>query len=137
MSINWIHTFDDIQTKHIHHLMSNEWWCSSRTLAEVKKVIDGSDVLFGATDKNGKVVGFCRVLTDYIFKAVVFDVIIEPSYRSTGLGQELISKVLSNAKLINVKSFELYCPDKISGFYKKLGFSEYESTLLPESVTSK
>ncbi len=130
MTINWIHKFDNIQTKQVHNLMSNEWWCNKRTLAEVEKVMEGSNVLFGAVDANGKIVGFCRVLTDYVFKALIFDVIIEAPYRSTGLGREIITNVLNNPKLSEVKSFELYCPDKISGFYKNLGFCEYESKLL-------
>jgi len=130
MTINWINKFDETQVTQIHSLMKCEWWCSKRSLSEVNKVLDGSDVLLGAINENGMVVGFCRILTDYIFKAVIFDVIVEPSFRDTGLGREIITKVLEYEKLKEVKSFELYCPDRVSGFYKKLGFTEYESKLL-------
>ena len=130
MNLNWNNEFDESQIIQIHSLMKCEWWCSERSLSEVSKVVEGSDVLFGAINDKGLVVGFCRVLTDYIFKALIFDVIIESSYRNTGLGREIITKVLADEKLNQVKSFELYCPDRISGFYKKLGFSEYDSKLL-------
>jgi len=82
----------------------------------VNKVLDGSDVLLGAINEKGAVVVFCRILTDYIFKAVIFDVIVDSSYRNTGLGREVIAKILKYEKLNEVKSFELYCPDSLSDF---------------------
>ncbi len=130
MTFNWVHEFDENQVKQIHALMAQEWWCSERSFSEVDKVLKGSDVLLGAINEKGIVIGFCRVLTDFIFKAVIFDVIVESSYRNTGLGRDIINTVLTNDKLNEVKSFELYCPDKVSGFYKKLGFTQYQSKLL-------
>lgn len=130
MNLSWVSQFNENEVKQIHSLMLGEWWCSKRRLSEVHKVIDGSNVVLGAVDENGDVVGFCRVLTDYIFKAMIFDVIIEPSFRNTGLGREMISRILADDALNEVKSFELYCAEEMTGYYKKLGFVEYQSKLL-------
>ncbi len=130
MEFRWINNFDRNQMEQIHSLMKNEWWCNDRSLSDVVQVIDGSDFLLGAVNENESVVGFARVLTDFIYKAVIFDVIVLSSLRNTGLGKEVILNLLDSDKLRNVKSFELYCPDRISGFYRKLGFAECESKFM-------
>ncbi len=130
MNIKWINKFDKKQVGEIHSLMKNEWWCCDRRLADVSQVINGSDFVLGAVDMNESIVGFARVLTDYIYKAVIFDVIVSPSQRNKGLGKEIILMILGSEKLMNVKSFELYCPDRVSGFYEKIGFTESSSKLM-------
>ena len=67
--------------------------------------------------------GFARVLTDYVFKAFIFDVIVAENRRGSGLGKTLVSLVLNHEKLRSVKQFELYCLPEMSGFYEQLGFS--------------
>ncbi len=130
MEFKWVNDFNRNQIEQIHSMMKNEWWCSNRSLSDVVRVIDGSDFLLGAVNENESVVGFARVLTDFIYKAVIFDVIVLPSLRNTGLGKEIIRNLLDSNKLKDVKSFELYCPERISGFYRKLGFAECESKFM-------
>lgn len=125
----WIEKLNDSQVEQVHALMIQEWWCATRTLQDVKTVIEGSDLILAALDKNLEVVAFSRVLTDRVFKAVLFDVIIRADYRGTGLGEKLINMLTQHTSLSDVKSLELYCPDQISGFYKKLGFEVSESKL--------
>ena len=75
------------------------------------------------------VAAFLRVLTDRTFKAVIVDVIVRPDHRNSGLGRRLIEQTVNHAALSFVKSIELYCPDRISGFYQRLGFQVNESKL--------
>jgi predicted GNAT family N-acyltransferase len=110
--------------------MQNEWWCNNRLLADVAKIIETSDIALGVLNEDGKLIGFARVLTDYVYKALIFDVIVEPSYRQSGLGREVVEHLLNLETLRQVKSFELYCPERISGFYEKLGFVKSSSNLL-------
>ncbi len=84
---------------------------------------------------NGDVSGFARVLTDYTYKAMIFDVIVKPSYRGFGLGKDIIHHIFSLPSLDSVKSFELYCPEGIVGFYEKLGFTAIESKLLRKKIS--
>ena len=125
----WIEKPTEAQMVDIHKLMLQEWWSSTRTLSEVKSVIEGSDLVLTALDEDQQVVAFTRVLTDGIFKAVLFDVIVRADYRGTGIGATLINKVRQHPTLSDVKSLELYCPDHVSGFYTKLGFKVSDSRL--------
>jgi ribosomal protein S18 acetylase RimI-like enzyme len=110
--------------------MKNEWWCKNRELDEVKKMLNNSDVLVGALDRSGELSGFARVLTDYTYKALIFDVIVKPSYRKVGLGKDIVNHILSLPELKEENSFELYVPDRVAGFYQKLGFTVSESKLM-------
>jgi len=125
----WLESFTEEQFVEIHRLMINEWWCHSRSLADVRAVIAGSDLSVAALDEEGRVNAFARVLTDGIFKAVLFDVIVRPDSRDTGLGKRLVDHVLLHPAVAHVAAVELYCPDRISGFYTSMGFDVSESRL--------
>ena len=40
--------------------MKNEWWCSSRELKDLKKMLENTDILIGAIDMNGDLSGFAQ-----------------------------------------------------------------------------
>jgi hypothetical protein len=61
-----IYTFTDTQIKELHALYQQEWWTKERTLANTRQCINGSQVCIGVIDTNGSLIGFIRVLTDYI-----------------------------------------------------------------------
>ena len=70
--------------------MKEEWWCADRTLDEVREVVAGSDLTLAYLDKDGSIAAFSRALTDQVFKAVLFDVIVRTDHRDSGLGRELL-----------------------------------------------
>ena len=130
MKFEWISEFDKNQIDQVHGLMQNEWWCKNRSLSDVHKIMVTSNVIIGVLNEDRKVIGFARVLTDYVYKALLFDVIIEASFRQSGLGKEMIQTLLNMPDLTQVRSFELYCPERMTGFYEKLGFDKSDSKLL-------
>jgi len=107
----------------LHQLYQNEWWTKGRTLKETQQCVDGSQICIGLVDANDELKGFARVLTDYIFKALIFDVIVSPQYRGQGLGDKLVKLIKQHPELTQVKGFELYCLPELEGFYKGHDFS--------------
>ena len=73
-------------------------------------------------DQEDNLVAFCRVLTDYIFKATIFDVIVSKPYQGKKIGGFLVHTIISHKDLINVKHKELYCLKEMAPFYAKYGF---------------
>jgi len=118
-----IHKFTTIQANQLHELYLNEWWTQDRTLEETKKCISGSQVCIGVIDEDKNLVGFIRVITDFIFKALIFDLIINKNYRNKGIGKKLLEEILSHKKLKDIKHFELYCLPELEKLYKQFGFS--------------
>jgi predicted GNAT family N-acyltransferase len=104
-------------------LMRTAWWMSERTTADVERLLGNSDLVLAAMDRD-KLVGFARVLTDYTHVALLLDVIVDESYRGSGVGAVLLDAVVNHAALAEVRSLELVCQPELVAFYRRWGFSE-------------
>ena len=100
-------------------------WAKSRTLEDAKAMLRHSDVVLCAWDGD-RLVGFGRVLTDFVYRATIWDVIVDQAYQKQGIGTELIHRILNHPRLNKVELFWL-CTRR-PGFYEKLGFSSKEQT---------
>lgn len=118
-----INTFTDDNIKQVHQLYKEVWWGKDRSLEDTFECVKGSQICIGIIDSCGKLIGFTRVISDFIYKAIIFDVIVSSAHRSSGLGQTLMDLVKSHDNLQKVKHFELYCLPEMEGFYSRLGFT--------------
>lgn len=87
MDFEIIERLNSDQIEELHGMYQMEWWTKGRTLTDVQSMIENSDVIVafvGIQDKE--LIAFARVLTDYVYKALIFDVIVKPSYRGRQLG---------------------------------------------------
>ena len=109
-------------------LYQHAQWAKRRPAAAVAKALRHSDLLFSAWDGKA-LVGFCRVSTDFSFRAVIWDVIVHPDYFRQGIGARLVTMVIEQPKLKSVDGFWLFTTDK-QVFYKKLGFKLYPKNLM-------
>ena len=74
-------------------------------------------------------VGFARVLTDWHYRAYVYDVIVATDWRDRGLGRELLDALME--RLHAVESIELSCQPEMIPFYRRWGFTdEFGGSLL-------
>ncbi|MCB0221882.1 MAG: GNAT family N-acetyltransferase [Chrysiogenetes bacterium] len=117
-----LETLSEALADQLHVLYQNEWWSAGRTREETARVLEGSDLTLGLV-QEGTLVGFARVLTDGVFKALIFDVMVAPEQRGSDLGRRLIDEIISHPKLSGVKHFELYCRPRMVPFYEKWGFT--------------
>jgi len=111
------------QVEQLHKLYQGESWSKGRTLEETHSAVVGSTFCIAITDAADNLAGFTRVLSDGIFKALVFDVIVAPAYRGSGIGKQLIVAALQHPALASVRHIELYCRPELEPFYEQYGFS--------------
>ncbi|OZY83859.1 GNAT family N-acetyltransferase [Cellvibrio mixtus] len=107
----------------LHQLYLQQWWSNTRTLNEVEAVLTGSSITLGMVDDDNALIGFTRVLTDGIFKALIFDVIVNQEYRGHKIGSQLVQYVKAHPKLSRVKHLELYCLPELQSYYQQFGFA--------------
>ncbi len=70
------------QIQDLHTMFQSEWWTKGRELADVRRMLDHSDVIVVLCDSRSKrLCAFARVRTDYVYKAWVLDVMVEFSVR--------------------------------------------------------
>ncbi len=122
MKYKFIKMLDKKQVSTLHKLFKKEWWTSTRTKNDIKIMLKNTDIIIGIVNEEKKLIGFARILTDSIFKAEIYDIIIHDKYRNKKLGSALINKILKHEKLSNVKQFNLQCKEEMIPFYKKSGF---------------
>lgn len=120
-----IERLTECQIQDLHALYQGEWWSRDRTPEQTRRVVEHSDLTLGYVEaETGKLVAFARVLTDRVFKAFIFDVIVAPSQRGTGLGRQLVEALLAHPVLAEVEHVELYCLPELVPFYQQWGFTE-------------
>jgi RimJ/RimL family protein N-acetyltransferase/GNAT superfamily N-acetyltransferase len=111
------------QIEDLHRLYQNEWWTKSRTVEDVRSMVNGTRILVGLTDPaSDRLIAFGRVITDSAFKALIFDVIVDSSVRHHGLGRKLMDAIVSHPALAGVQHLELYCKPELTAFYERWGF---------------
>jgi ribosomal protein S18 acetylase RimI-like enzyme len=98
-------------------------WAVRRRAGRIARMMDKLDLGFCAFEGRS-LVGFCRVSTDFSFRAVLWDVIVNPRFRRRGIGKKLVSLALGDPRLRSVDQFWLYTTDQ-QAFYRDLGFRLY------------
>ncbi len=114
--------FDPAQLLRLFHQAP---WAKTRTLEGTQEMLRHTDLALTAWD-GVTLVGFGRVLTDYVYRATIWDVIVDKAYQGQGLGTDIVRRILHHPNLIKVELFWL-CTRR-PGFYGKLGFSAKEQT---------
>jgi ribosomal protein S18 acetylase RimI-like enzyme len=69
-----------------------------------------------------KLVGFGRVVTDFVLHAMIFDMIILPGYQGQGIGTMVLEKLVKKCKEHGIRDIQLFCAKGKRGFYEKNGF---------------
>jgi GNAT superfamily N-acetyltransferase len=124
-AIEAINKLTGSQVADLYHLYQLNWWTKGRALADVKNMLRHSNVVIGYAEvETGKLIAFARVLTDYVYKALIFDVIVDVNYQKQGLGRALMDAILNHPDLESVNHFELYCLPEMMPFYHKWGFTD-------------
>lgn len=123
MTYQPIHTLHDRHVDQLLDLYRQEWWSATRQKPDVTRMLAESDYIFGWVDPAvDQLVAFCRVLSDRVYRAIVFDVIVSPAHRGQGLGHSLLNQVVQHPELAQLECIQLFCKPEMVPFYQRLGF---------------
>ena len=117
------HTLTPAQVDELVALYHDVWWAQGRVRPDVVAMLEGC-LAFALIDDAGRLAGFARVVTDGIYKATVFDVIVAQDHRGTGLGQRLLDAVMEHPVVTGCRHVELQCKPDLVDFYARWGFAE-------------
>jgi GNAT superfamily N-acetyltransferase len=110
---------DKLDVPFIQNFLKDIYWTAGRTIEEVQKTIDAS-ICFGIY-LDDRQIGFARVITDYVVFAYVMDVFISEEHRGKGYSSVLISAIMEEPSLKDVKIWRLATRDA-QFLYEKFGF---------------
>ena len=117
-----VFSLNELQYIQLVSMFQNEWWSKGRNLIDAKNAVANSSFVVGVVNDDEKLIGFARVLTDTIYKALILDVIVDVRYRNKGFGDLLMGEILKHIKIKKVNHIELFCKDEMISYYKKFGF---------------
>lgn len=118
-------TTDDksnVDVNYVHRTLNTTYWAAGRPKEIVKKSIENS--VFLSVFKDGRQVGYSRVVSDNATFAWICDVYIDPEHRGSGLGKWLMRCTLKHpsAKV----RINLLATKDAQGLYEKYGFERKE-----------
>ena len=122
-------TFGDSKNFPLHHLLSlfeQTDWARGRTLEDVERMLSHTSLVITAWDDE-KLVGFGRVLTDFVYRASIWDVIVDRPFHNRDIGKGIVNRILAHPSLKQVELFWL-CTRQYQSFYTSLGFTDKEQT---------
>src|SRR5690242_2350346 len=93
----------------IHDFLTTSYWAAGIPIETVKKSIEHS-LAFGVY-KEGKQVGFARVITDFATFAYIGDVFILEDYRGQGLSKWLMEVIANYPELQGLRRWVLLTRD--------------------------
>lgn len=123
----------DLDIQQLQALYHHAPWAAGRNLDGIKRMLENTDYVFSAWDDR-RLVGFARVLTDRIYRATLWDVVVHPNYQGQGVGESLMKTILSHPVLSKVQKFWLNTRDK-QAFYKRFGFVRSDQGMVLEKAS--
>ncbi|HLO47531.1 MAG TPA: GNAT family N-acetyltransferase [Kamptonema sp.] len=104
------------------------FWARERSLEDLEIAIRYSEPVVSVWDGD-RMIGFARATSDGIYRATIWDVVINQDYQGGGLGRKLVQTVLSHPRMCRVERVYLMTTYKQS-FYERIGFQCNASTTM-------
>lgn len=127
MDIDVIDEFGPEYVSEFQQLYKQYPWWKGRTLEDVRTMIEQTDVLVGLREiESGTFVAAGRVLTDFVYYAKIYDVIVAETRRGEGLGRELMRAIVTHPALSSLSAMTLDCREGLVSFYEECGFESHK-----------
>ena len=111
-----------VDPKKLRLIFNQNKWAQKLTDLELKNMLEKSSVMLGVWEGN-RLVGFARAVSDGVHQCVIEDVIVDESYRGTGIGTKIVELIVN--RLSDVEHIYLFTSgtEKLRKFYERIGFS--------------
>ena len=105
----------------LQRLMDEQsFWAQGRSRQSLRKMLNGSQAAVSAW-QDGELIAFGRASSDGIYRAVLWDVVVDSNHQGQGLGRRIVETLLQAPALRHVERTYLMTTNS-SGFYSQLGF---------------
>ncbi|MEB4868466.1 GNAT family N-acetyltransferase [Priestia megaterium] len=123
MKISFSHSIENVEWSRMNEIYHSVGW-TNHNEEKIKKVFQSSNVVAIAYDEDN-IAGFGRALSDGVFNAAIYDVVIDEHYQNKGIGQQIIENLL--AQLDDISCIHLVSTAGNEEFYRKAGFRKMKT----------
>ena len=78
------------------------------TPEELIQAVMNSQIAVSAYDGE-LLVGFGRVVTDGVLHAMIYDMIVLPSYQKRGIGRRILNSLVTRCRQASIRDIQLFC----------------------------
>lgn len=117
-----------VEASELQDLYRYTLWGKSRSIEGIEAMLEGSSMCFSARYQQ-TLVGFCRIITDFVYRASLWDVMVHPDHQGRGLGSVLVDYALTHPVVKKIPLILTYTTEWIS-FMESRGFERREGTLM-------
>lgn len=108
----------DISINQVIDLLHKTDWAANRDAKIIEKSINNS-MCYGVFEENHNLIGFARIITDYVTTFYLMDVVVEESFRGQGIGNFLMSEIMKDVGHL----YGILHTDNAQKFYENFGFT--------------
>ncbi|KAF5202547.1 Serine protease sppa protein [Thalictrum thalictroides] len=117
-------TFKNLNLDHLNTIFVAVGF-PKRDPAKIKIALEHTDsLLWIEYTKTQKPVAFARATGDGVFNAIIWDVVVDPSFQGIGLGKAMMERLVEELVVEKgIWNIGLYAEGRVVGFYRDLGFA--------------
>ncbi|EPS64722.1 hypothetical protein M569_10056, partial [Genlisea aurea] len=113
---------EDLNLEHLNSVFSAVGF-PRRDPEKIRLALDHTDaVVWVEYEKTKRPVAFARATGDGVFNAIIWDVVVDPSFQGIGLGKAVIERLVAALLEMGIQNIALYSEPRVLGFYRRLGF---------------
>jgi len=103
-------------------------WGKGRSIDQIKKMLEETSLCFSVYHE-GSLVAFCRIITDFVFRGSLWDIMVHPDHQGKGVGSALIDYALEHPAVKDIPLILTYTTE-LGGFLDQYGFKQEGNTLM-------
>ena len=124
MNITYNDTKKDLPPEQLHNLFVAVGWSDGLETPDMIKKGYGvpwvnSTLVISAWDDD-RLIGAVRVLSDTMFRSIIYDLMVLPEYQNKGIGKELVRRCIEH---FPNSEWLVQTTKEISGYYENIGFT--------------
>lgn len=122
MGIIYNDTKKDLPSEQLHKLFMSVGWSDGSETSDMIKYYNipftNSTLVISAWE-NERLIGAVRVLSDKMFRSIIYDLFVLPEFQNKGIGKELVKRCIEH---FPNSEWLVQTTEKISSYYEKNGF---------------
>ncbi|MGF9889381.1 GNAT family N-acetyltransferase [Priestia megaterium] len=123
MKVSFSNSIENVEWSRMKEIYRSVGW-TKHDEEKIKKVFQSSNVVAIAYEEDN-IAGFGRALSDGVFNAAIYDVVVDEHYQNKGIGQKVIQNLL--AQLDDISCVHLVSTAGNEEFYRKAGFRKMKT----------
>lgn len=103
-------------------------WGRSRSLDDIARMLAGTSMCFSVRYKNS-LVAFCRIITDFVFRGSLWDIMVHPDHQGKRIGSALMDYALGHPAIKEIPIIITYTSE-LAPFLARKGFTPRDGALM-------